>query len=87
MDTENDFPQVRGALLNFSNRLAETPGRYEDARVVAQLLAEWDGMDMVTGEARVRSLNLAALRDRLAAIDGAEDVFKVIDAAIAASAE
>ena len=87
MDPEKHLAIIRRGLLTFSNQLAEIRGRYEDARAVAQLLTEWDGTATPTGEARGRSLSLVALRDRLAVIRGAEDVLKMIDAAIAAGAE
>lgn len=87
MDSEKHLAIVRRGLLTLSNQLADTRGRYEDALAVAQLLTEWDGTATPTGEARGRSLSLAALRDRLAGIRGAEDVLKAIDAATAAGAE
>lgn len=86
MDPEKHLLIVRRSLLTFSNQLSET-GRYDDARAVAQLLAEWDGTATSTGEARGRSLDLPALRDRLAGIRGTEDLLKVLDAAIEAGSE
>ena len=87
MDSNEHFLNVRRSLLTFSNQLAETPGRDEVARAVAQLLGAWDARIAPTESDRGPPLSLAALRQRIAGVRGAEDVLKAIDQASEAGAE
>ena len=84
MDSDEHLLNVRRSLLTFANQLAETPGRDEVARDVAQLLVAWDARIAPTEVNPGPPLSLAALRERVVGVRGAEDVLKVIDEAIEA---
>ncbi len=81
MDSHEHLLNVRRSLLTFANQLAETPGRDEVALAVAQLLGAWDARVAPTETDHGPPLSLAALRERIAGVRGAEDVLKVIDEA------
>jgi hypothetical protein len=81
MSADEHLQNVRQSLLTFSNQLAETPGRDEVAQAIAQLLVAWDARIAPTEANPGPPLSLAALRERIAGVRGAEDVLKAIDEA------